>query len=174
MRVKDQYNFDLPQYAGLRDPARAVTDAMLRAMRFMDTCKESVLIEEGMPMTAQRIHDQAHTYGEMWDAFGDILHQRHLIQEFPATPELDERPDLNRAFEIVISCMDDIGDALGAFIRAAQDAALFSLALDAEELKMQNSRAYTKWLMAAQMWEQTSDRVGYDKWAGDFLEGADS
>lgn len=131
--VLESYGFE--RWPALRESARKVTDSMQRAMRFMDSCKEVILIVEGMPMTAQRIHRQAHTYGELWDSFGDILHQRHLIQVFPATPELDEEPDLTRAFEIILGCMESILTALGDFILAADRAKLYPLGRAAENLQ---------------------------------------
>lgn len=163
MSLLDNYGPD--RWPAMEEPARRVTDAMQRAMRFMDACKEHVLILEGMPLTAQAIHDQAHTYGEMWDEFGAILHQRHMIQEFPPTPQLDESPDLQRAFEIILACMDEIDKALLDFIEAAEQAReLRPLARSAENLQMKNSQDYTKWLEAAKMWEDEPRKLSYDKW----------
>lgn len=167
MDVRREYGFG--RWPMLKEPARAVTDRMQRAMRFMDTCKEFVLIEEGMPMTALCIHQQAHTYGELWDEFGAVLHQLHMIQVFPATPELDEEPSLTRAFEIILDCMDEIITALGDFIVAADDARLYPLGREAENLQMEVSRDRTRWLEAALMWEQTDSKVSYEKWIKEFF-----
>lgn len=168
MNVNTDYGFE--RWPMMREPARAVTDAMQRAMRFMDTCKEFVLIEEGMPMTALCIHEQAHTYGELWDQFGAVLHQRHMIQVFPATPELDETPDLTRAFEIIVDCMEKIITALGDFILAADTAKLFPLGREAENLQMEVSGSMTRWLEAARLWEDAKgNKVSYEKWIKEFF-----
>lgn len=168
MAIKDAYSFD--RWPALREPARRVTASMQNAMRFMDTCKEYLLIMHSMPMTAQAVHEQAHSYGEMWDEFGDILHQRHLIQIFPATPELDEQPDADRVFEIIIACMDEIEDALGEFINACEAERLYPLARAAETLQVENSESYNKWLVAADMWETTRDKLSYEKWIAEYME----
>lgn len=168
--VLESYGFE--RWPALRESARKVTDSMQLAMRFMDSCKEVILIVEGMPMTAQRIHRQAHTYGELWDSFGNILHQRHLIQVFPATPELDEEPDLTRAFEIILGCMESILTALGDFILAADRAKLYPLGRAAENLQNQVSGDMTRWLEAAKMWDEADgDKLSYEKWIMEFFAG---
>lgn len=169
MSVSENYGFQ--RWPMLREPSRAVTDAMQRAMRFMDSCKESVLILEGMPMTALCIHKQAHTYGELWDQFGEILHQRHFIQEFPGTPELDEKPDLSRAFEIMLDCMERVITALGEFILAADANRLYPLGREAENLQMEVSGDMTRWLEAARLWEDSAgSKVSFEKWMRDFFD----
>ena len=171
MALVNNDNFD--NFPMLRDPSRAVTSAMLRAMRFMDSCKENVLILEGMPLTAAQIHGQAHVYGEMWDQFGDILHQRHFLQEFPATPELDEAPDLTRALEIILWCMDEIDKALVEFIRACDGSGLYPLARAAESIQMENSAYQTLWLQAAKMWDMDKDKLSYEQWIEELFDRED-
>ena len=167
--VNDWYNYE--KFPALRDSARRVTAAMLNAMRFMDTAKECVLILSGMPMTAEQIHRQAHKYGEYWDQFGDILHQRHLLQEFPGTPELDEKPDVERAFEIILSCMDEVDSALMEFIRSAELEKLYPLAREAENIQVLNSKDYTLWLQAKKMWESSGEsNISYEKWISELFE----
>lgn len=167
--VQDEYSYE--KFPALREPARRVTASLLNAMRFMDSTKECVLILSGMPETAKQIHGQAHKYGEYWDVFGDILHQRHLLQEFPATPELGERPDATRAFEIVIACMDEVESALRGFIEAAESENLHPLARAAENLQMLNSDDYTLWLQAADMWERGGmSKTSFEGWIKDLFE----
>lgn len=166
--VQEEYSYS--KFPSLREPARRVTASLLNAMRFMDSTKECVLILSGMPETASAIHAQAHKYGEYWDAFGDILHQRHLLQEFPGTPELDEKPDVARAFEIVITCMDEVESALMDFIRAAEAEKLYPIARAAENLQMQNSADYTLWLQAKDMWERGDiSRTSFEGWIADLF-----
>lgn len=172
MNVNADYGFR--RWPMMEEPARAVTDTMQRAMRFLDTCKEYVLIQEGMPMTALCIHQQAHTYGELWDRFGAVLHQRHMIQRFPATPELDEAPDLTRAFEIILDCMERIITALGDFILAADGARLYPLGREAENLQMAVSQDMTRWLEAARLWEDAKgNKVSYEKWMKEFFSSSE-
>lgn len=164
MSLLDKDNFD--RFPTVRDPARRVTGALLQGMRFTDTCKDCVLILEGMPLTAAALHEQAHWYGEAWDEFGDLLHQRHLLQEFPATPELDEAPDVGRSLEVTLWCLDEADLALQEFARACDGAGLFALARGAEEMSVAVSGQRSRWLQAAKMWENDPDKLSYDKWVG--------
>ena len=91
MKARDIYNWDSQMFAALREPARNVVAAYQQAARFLDTVQETVYIEHGLVHTARMIHDLAHEMPKRFDVFGDMLHERHLMTEYPATPELTER-----------------------------------------------------------------------------------
>ncbi len=165
MKVRSVYNFDNPKYAPLRDPSRRVMQAMRTAMAFMDYTKEYVLLEIGLPLTANIIHEQAHKYGEMWDEFTDIMHQRHLMMEVPETPEMGRRVEnMDDAFEIIIERMEEIESALVEFIRVCDEMMVYPLARQAETIQIENSEDNEKWLYAATMWENRHSDTSFDGW----------
>ena len=165
MKARDIYNYDSEAYAALRDPARNVIAAYQQAARFLDTVQESVYIEHGMVNTARMIHNLAHEMPKRFDEFADMLHERHLMAEYPATPELTESiDDMDKAFEIVIAALDDIQEALEAFRSVTDTAAFRPMALKAEELMLQNSGDYTKVLNAWIMWDESGSKSSFDSW----------
>lgn len=166
MKVRDVYNYDASPWDVLREPARQVVAAYQQAARFLDTVQESVYIEHGLVNTARILHNLAHEMPKCFDVFADMLHERHLMAEYPATPELTERvEDMDKAFEIVIAVLDDIQTALEAFRSATDNGTLRPMALKAEELMMQNSRDYTNVLNLWAMWDESESKTSFDSWA---------
>ena len=92
-KLRDIYHYENPRFSPLRDAARRATAAYQNAARGLDTLKEWVLVEFGLVHTADAIHRLAHEQPKRFDVIGDILHQRHLMQEYPETPEYRERPE---------------------------------------------------------------------------------
>ena len=165
MNVKEYFTYDNAKYAPLRAPARGVVDAYQRAARFLDTVKESLYIEHGLKHTSQMVHNLAHEMPKRFDAFGDLLHERHLMVEYPATPELTERiENVEKAFEIIISVLDEIQEALSKFHAETDNADFKPMALAAEELMLENSRDYTRMLEAWTMYGQATSHSSYDSW----------
>ena len=102
-RLKERFDFENGALAAVRDAAKEVTGAYQDAARGLDTLKEWVLIEFGMPNTANAIHKLAHLQPQRFDVVGDLLHQRHILQIYPATAEYEGRPDnLDGVFESII------------------------------------------------------------------------
>lgn len=168
MKAREKYSFDNPEFSGLRDPARAVIAAYQTAARFLDTIQEWVLIEEGMPNLASVIHNQAHLMPPRFDKFADMLHERHLMAEYPATAEMDwreELKDLDDVFRCVLSAMEDIQDALEVFRSATDNAQFRPMALMTEELMAQNSADYTKFLDMWSRWDNDGgSKTSFDSW----------
>lgn len=164
-RVSDIYNYD-GKYAPLRDPARRATASMQDAARGMDTLKEWVLVEMGLINTSNAIHLLAHAQPPRFDLVGDWLHQRHLIQEYPATAEYTKRPEsLDEVFAEIIRMLDDIDAALKDFIRVSDELGLFALARQAETLQVTNSEDYEKWFYAWKMYDEAdASPTSYDNW----------
>lgn len=166
MRARDVYNYDNAVFASLREPAREVVAAYQTAARFLDTVQESLLIEHGMVFTAQLIHNLAHKMPKRFDKFGDMLHERHLMVEYPATPELVERiEEPEKGFEIVIGVLDDVQEALEKFRNAAETPMLRPMAIAAEDLMLKNSRDYTMILELWTMWDSSNSKTSFDSWA---------
>lgn len=172
MKLKDRYSYDNPEFAGLRDPARGVIAAYQNCAHALDTIQEYVLIEEGMPSLARIIHNEAHLMPPRFDSFSDMLHERHLMAEYPATPEMDwrgELKDLDDVFRCVLAAMEDIHDALEAFRAVVDNAQFRPMALKAEELMTQNSADYTKFLEMWARWDlDGGSRTSFDSWVRHF------
>lgn len=172
MKLRDRYSYDNPDFKGLRDPARDVIAAYQDANRALDTIQEYALIEEGMPNLSRVIHLQAHAYPARFDAFAEMLHERHLMAEYPATLEMDwreELKDLDDVFRCVIDAMEDIHDALEAFHTATDNAQFRPMALFTEELMAQNSADYTKFLEMWARWDNDGgSKTSFDSWVRHF------
>lgn len=162
------------QFDPLVNAARNATEQYQNLNRFADTVKETVLVDFGMPMTSEMIHKLAHLQPQLFDKIGDFLHQRGKKQEYPATPELTEPiPDLNKAFEIVMTGLQDIDTALVSLI-AELDAvpSCKALAREAENLQMESSASWEKLLTAWKMWNTPGmSAVSYDRWIHSFFGG---
>lgn len=173
MKLKDIYNFDNEKYALLRDSSIAVSKAYLDCNRYLDSCKEYVYIEEGMPNLSKIIHLQAHKALETLDIFGDLLHERHLMQVYPETPMLDwkaEFKDLDSVFEFVIRTFDNIQEALEKFHETTDNAEFRAMALKIEELMLDNSKDYTKFLEIGFRWQnEGGSKTSFDSWCKEFL-----
>jgi hypothetical protein len=134
--------------------------------------QESILIDFGMPNTAKVIHDNAHEFPKRFDSFIDMLHENHLRGEYPATAELTEPiEDVDKAFELTVAALDNVKDVLNAFHALTDNDEFRPMALFTESLMQQNSADYTKFLEMWAMWDESSDKAAYDKWAKQFSGG---
>lgn len=165
-KLREIYSYDNAAYAPLRGAARRATAAYQDAARGMDTLKEWVLIEFGLVHTAEAIHRLAHLQPQRFDAVGDILHQRHLMQEYPETGEYRERPeDMDGVFAEVIRFLGEIEKALKECVRVSDELELYPLGRAFENLQMQNSESYEKFLYAWQMYDETdAGAASFDDW----------
>lgn len=164
MTFQEMMQFRAPEQT-VTNAANAVNNAFLWANRALDTTKEAVWIDFGLPFTSQFIHDIAHVNLERLDAFGDILHENHLKQTYPATPSLDEPiGDMEKVFEIVVSIIDEVDEALNDFIKVASGGRSNAMALAAENLQMENSADRTKVLEAWKMWSTGVAHTSFDNW----------
>ena len=152
--------------AGFLAAADEVNSAFLFANRALDTVKEAVLIEHGLPFASDMLHRLAHVHLQRLDAFGDILHEMHLSQSYPPTPKLDEKiEDMDKAYAIAVEIVRRVDEALKRFIRAVESAGFDdAIARKAENLQMQNSADRTLLLQAWQMWDNTLSKTSFDSW----------
>ena len=167
-KAKDIFNFDNPVYSELRDPSRQVIKAYQDANRYFDTTQEYVYIEEDMPILAKIIHNEAHEFPKRFDRFGDMLHERHLLVEYPATSELnwkEELKDLDDVFNLLIRVLDNIQEALEGFHKVTDNEKFRPMALFAEELMLENSHVYTKFLEIWNRWDNDGgSKTSFDSW----------
>ena len=165
-KARERFTYDDPRFAPLRDAARGATAAYQNAARGLDTLKEWVLVEFGLVHASDAIHALAHAQPKRFDVIGDILHQRHLMQEYPETPEYRARPaDLDGVFAEIIRMLDEIETALRECVRVSDELGLFPLGRAFETLQMENSESYEKFLYAWQMYDATdSSATSYDSW----------
>lgn len=176
-KLREIFNFDNPKYAPLREPSRAVIKAYQDANRYFDTTQEYVYIEQGMVFLSKIIHSQAHEFPKRFDAFVEMLHERHLMGEYPATDELDWRSELENiddVFELLIRVLDNIHDALESFRKVTDNAEFRPMALYAEELMLENSRTYTKFLMLWARWDENAgSKTSFDSWCQKIIDNTE-
>lgn len=177
LKAKDVFSFDNPTYAPLRDGSRKVIQAYQNANRFFDAAQEYVYIEEGMPFLSKFIHKRAHTFPKKFDSFAEMLHERHLMAEYPATPELDWREELKAiddVFYLLIRVHEDINEALEEFRNMTDNAIFRAMSLFSEELMLQNSREYTKILELWFRWDNDGgSKTSFDSWCEKILDEED-
>ena len=166
MKLADFYNYENEKFSPVRDAARRVTAVMQTSNRGLDSLKEWVLIEMGLVHTSDAIHELAHKQPKMWDELAEILHQRHLMQEYPATEEYTKRPeDMDGVFKAVIELLQANEDALKEFVRVCDENGLYALARQAESIQIENSADYDKFLKAWQIFDTTdASATSYDNW----------
>ena len=166
--LRENYSYDNPKFSVLRDPSRGVIAAYQNANRYLDAIQEYVLIEEGMPYLSMAIHKQAHKFPARFDKFADMLHERHLMAEYPATPEMDWREELKElddVFRCIMSAMDEIHEALEAFHEVVDNASFRPMALFSEELMAENSADYTFFLELWARWDnEHGSKTSFDSW----------
>lgn len=172
MTLRETYSYDNPKFGVLRDPARAVVAAYQNATRYLDATQEYALIEEGMPNLSRAIHLQAHLYPGRFDRFVDMLHERHLMAEYPATPEMDwktELKNLDDVFRCVLAAMEEIQEALEEFHAVTDNRDFRPMTLFAEELMAENSADYTKFLEMWARWDnEGGSKTSFDSWVGHY------
>lgn len=173
-KAKDIFSFDNHKYSKLREPARGVIAAYQTANRFFDTAQEFVYIELGMVNCAKAIHLQAHKFPQIFDRFADMLHERHLMAEYPETPELDwrkELSDLDSVFDLLIRVLDSIDEALNSFHEVTDTAEFRPMALFTEELMLENSHTYTQFLEMWARWDKDGGSMtSFDGWCRHLME----
>lgn len=172
--LKEIFNFENSKYAPLRDSSRAVVKAYQDANRFFDTAQEYVYIEAGMKFFSRIIHNQAHEFPKRFDKFGDMLHERHLMVEYPSTPELNWKEEfkdgVNDVFPFLIRVLDNIQEALDIFHSQTDNANFRPMALFAEELMAENSADYTKLLELWARWDkERGSYTSFDSWCEKML-----
>ena len=182
MKLKEKYNFDVEPFKGLRNAARAVSKAYLDGNRFLDAAKEYIYIEQSLKFCSEIVHCQAHKFLQLLDDFGDMLHENHLVQEYPETPELnwrEELKDMDGVFEFITRVLENVQEALEAFHDATDNAQFRAMALYAEELMLTNSQDRTKFLEMWAIYDQLNEQGGagsptsFDGWCQKQLEGED-
>lgn len=176
-KVNEYFGWELPKYAGLRDPARNVIKSYQDANRFYDSAQEYVYIEEGMVFLSRFIHKRAHEFPKKFDSFIEMLHEHHLMGEYPSTPELDWRSELRSVddvFSLLIRISDSIQESLEAFHKKAEAPGLRPMALFSEELMLQNSKERTQILSLWKRWDtEGGSKTSFDSWVSKILEEED-
>lgn len=176
MKIADVFNYENSMFSPLRDAARKVTAAMQQANRSLDALKEYVLIEIGLVHTSDAIHKLAHKQPGYFDQIGDLLHQRHLMQEYPATEEYTNRPkDMDEVFEEIMRLLRENDEALREFIKVCDENAQYALARQAETIQIENSEDCTKFLAAWQMYDSTdASATSFDNWILHLFDGGEA
>ena len=172
-KLSEFFTYDKEPYSRLREAARGVTGAYGAQNKWLDTMQEWLFIECGLKHTSDLIHGIAHRALVDLDEFSDILHERHLMTEYPATEELAEIfGDPSDVFAAVCTVLEATGEALKNFRdTAAATPTVDGLALKTEDLMMKNSREYDVVLKLWQMWDQGVSASSFDNWALHLKDG---
>lgn len=175
MKLREYAGWELPGYSPLRDPARGVIKAYQDAARQLDALQEYVYIEAGLIHTAQIIHLLAHEMPKRFDTFADMLHQHHLMAEYPATQEYPHTyRDMDEVFERVLKALDGVQDALFVFRAKAEDMRQTAMALFSEERMLENSESRTRFLELWALYDDPSvSASSFDSWARNLEEGGE-
>ncbi len=164
-KMRDLFSYENPRFSMLKEPGRNVVKAYQNAARFLDTLKEWVWIETGMGYASEYIHNLAHEMPKRFDAFGDILHDYHLMVIYPATPELTEDiQDMEKVFAIAVDVLDDIDGALKEFVRAVEVGGHDDMKATLDALLEQNRNSYNGILQMWKMWEGCQSPGVFDSW----------
>ena len=167
MKLRDWAGWENPTFSLLRDHARNVIKAYQDAARHLDALQEWTYIEAGLIQTGKHIHQMAHWMPQQFDKFGDMLHENHLMVEYPATPEFPNiYADMDEVFESIINILDEIQGALFKFRAAAEkNSATLPMALYAEDLMQRASNQRT---IITEMWQMYDDPdvgpTSFDNW----------
>lgn len=172
VKMREIFNYDNPTYAPLREPARAVTGAFGAANKWLDTVQEGIYIEAGLKHTADAVHGIAHKMLAWLDVFSDLLHERHLMTEYPETPELDaDVRDMDATFQLIVDVLDSVQDALEKFHAATDNGTHRPMCIKTEEIMLLVSAEYTKILAMWQMWDSGVSASSFDNWVLHLTEG---
>lgn len=176
-KIKDFFSFDNPKFSPIKKASRDVIEAYQNGNRYLDTAQEYVYIKLGMPNLAKVIHNQAHEFPKTFDRFVDMLHERHLMAEYPATEELDTSEyfnNLDSVFSFVITVFEDIGEKLEVFRNITDNGELRPMSLFAEELIAENSKNYTKFLEMWARWDinenVSTSLTTFDSWCSEHFK----
>lgn len=165
--IDGNFSYDNPRYAPIREASRKAVAAFQDAARHLDSIQEWVYIKSGLVHTAHMIHERAHQQPARFDKLGDALHTLHLMTEYPATAEFDLSllETMDDAFRECINALDRVAEALYEFREICEKLPdTVSLALEAENLLMENSADYTDILDAWNMWDKAKSPTSFDNW----------
>lgn len=169
--MKSIYNWENPAFAPLHDPMRNVMAAYGNAEKFFAAIKEVVWYKFSMIYTMDLIHRLEHLQPEKVDAFKGYISTIGLPVEYPATPELgEELGDMDKVFEVCVNIVDEIDNALFAFIQAADKAGFRPIGRNVEQLQMENYARKTKLLEAWNMYDQSASPTTFDNWVKNLLD----
>ena len=102
-----------------------------------------------------------------------MLHERHLMAEYPETAELNWREELKSlddAFSLIIKIFDNVQEALEEMRAATDNAEFRPMALFVEELMQENSADYTKFIQAWATWNESDSKTSFDNWCKHYFE----
>lgn len=158
-----RFGWDNPKYEDLEEPARQVMSSYQNANKWLDTIKESVLIDYNLVYFSNIIHRLAHTMPSRFDQFGDILHTENLLVPYPATEEFKEPlPNIKSIIHRVYDILDDIKNSLSRFNAVATREGFSSMAVSVDELIADISTEYEFFYRAEYMLDHCSDKIQWD------------
>lgn len=156
-------------------PAKEATEAYETGTRWFDQMKEWLLIECGLVHLSELFHRTAHWFPTQFDVIGDILHQRHVMQDYGATPEWPgirrpEEDEVEACFQLAMRVFEDIERKLKELIRICDEQNAWALARQFENLQIANSQRHERFLAAWKMYEEADSASSFDNWVPHLLD----
>lgn len=126
------------------------------------------------PFFSSYIHELAHTMPGRFDKFGDILHTINMEIPYPATAEIEKKPEtIDDAFGIIFGVLDAIKEKLNAFIKCT-DEKYHGMACAAEACLNDIEGEYPMIFRLQAKWNQCNDdMVDFDKYVMQYVEHKD-
>lgn len=170
----DDINSENAANTDLETAAINVMAAYQNANRWLDSVKEAIYIKMNCPFFSSFVHELAHKMPQLFDEYGDILHTINMEIPYPATEEIEKKPDnLNEAFIIIFNILDAIKKALNEFISYV-DKEYHGMACSAENCLNTIENEYPNlYRLQAKAKECGDDTVSFDKFVGQFVEHKD-
>lgn len=170
MRAKDFYNYANPEFSAVRDPMRRVMKAYGNAERWFAHIKEVTWADYGSEFLTNGLHAMEHIQPIRVDTFKGVLAQWGLEVEYPPIAEfLEPLPDYGRIFEVSVSIVDEIHEALLDFIRVTDGGRMDAAARQVEQLEIDNSKDRAWLIQAWKMWDTGVSFGTMDSWVKKLL-----
>lgn len=158
-------------FNGVMESAKSATEAYEYGTRLFDQLKEVLLIRHGLVHTSEFFHSIAHWFPTQFDVIGDILHQRHLLQLYGATPSVSEIPEnVDGCFKLGVDAILNIDNRLAELSDNCTNAGAGALAYQVDDLRVSLSKKMTDLLAAWKMLDESTSSTSFDGWMEDFSD----
>lgn len=172
MKFNEQYSYDTPRFAPLRDIMRDLISAWGNAEKWFAALKEWPRVR-GMPNLSDAIHRLEHIQPQRLDMWADAYRAWLLPLEYPATAELDEGiPDMDKLFEVCVQIVDEMDAALMKAIAATKGGEFNALSLATENLQVENARDRIDLLTMWAMWDNGVSAAEFDNFVREMGGGS--
>lgn len=158
-------------FGGIMQSAKSATEAYEYGTRLFDQLKEVLLIQHGLVYTSEFFHNIAHWFPTQFDLIGDILHQRHLLQLYGATPSVNDMPEnVDECFKFGVDAILNIDNRLEELSRECTQSGAGALSYQVDDLRVALSAKLANVLAAWKMLDESTSSTSFDGWMEDFSD----